>query len=53
MLIYYTAHPQMSGSQLYSYYWALQAMLLLQLLSAALESSPADEQQGQHIKKTI
>ncbi|DBA75512.1 hypothetical protein WJX77_011250 [Trebouxia sp. C0004] len=30
---------------------AWQAMLLLQLLSAALESSATDEQQGKHIKK--
>lgn len=41
----------MFDSQLYSYYSALQAMLLLQLLSAALESGPADEQQGKHIKR--
>ncbi|DBB16916.1 TPA: hypothetical protein ACH3X3_014028 [Trebouxia sp. C0006] len=31
---------------------AWQAMLLLQLLSVALESSPADGQQGKHIEKT-
>ena len=40
----------MFDSQLYSYCSALQAMLLLQLLSAALESSPADRQQGKHVK---
>ncbi len=42
----------MFDSKLYRHCSALQAMLLLQLLSVALESSPADGQQGKHIEKT-